>query len=289
MSRNDAKKTALIMEGGAMRGLFTCGIMDVLMEENITFDGAAGISAGAVFGVNYKSKQHGRPLRYNTTFCKDPRYCSLKSLITTGDLYGVDFCYREIPEHLDVFDAETFAKNPMEFYIGATDVETGECVYHKCSDGGTEDNLWMRASASMPLVSRPVEINGRCYLDGGIVDSIPYHYMKEQGFDRCLVILTQPEDYRKQANRLLPLMRIVLRRYPRLIEAMETRHLRYNAQVAEVREDEKAGLVYVLFPKESLRIGKTEKDASELRRVYEEGRKIAIEKLPEIKAFLNKE
>lgn len=276
------------MEGGAMRGLFTCGIMDVLMEEGVTFDGAAGISAGAVFGVNYKSKQRGRPLRYNTTFCKDPRYGSLRSLIKTGDLYGVDFCYREIPEQLDVFDTETFAKNPMEFHIGAVDIETGECVYHKCSDGGAEDNLWMRASASMPLVSRPVEIDGRYYLDGGIVDSIPYRYMKEQGFNRCLVILTQPEDYRKGVNKLLLLMRIVLKKYPKLIEAMETRHTRYNAQVAEVREDEKAGSVYVLCPKESLHIGKTEKDPEELKRVYEEGRKIAIEKLPEIKAFFSK-
>ena len=270
-----------------MRGLFTCGIMDVLMEEGITFDGAAGISAGAVFGVNYKSRQIGRPLRYNTTFCKNPRYCSLKSLITTGDLYGVDFCYREIPEHLDIFDADAFAENPMEFYIGAVDIESGECVYHKCSDGGTEDSLWMRASASMPLVSRPVEINGHYYLDGGIVDSIPYHYMKEQGFSRCLVILTQPEGFRKTANKLLPLIRVVLRKYPKLVEAMETRHFRYNAQVAEVRQDEKEGKVFVLCPKESLNIGKTEKDPEELKRVYEEGRKFAIEKLPEIKAFLN--
>ena len=229
--KQESKKTALVMEGGAMRGLFTCGVMDVLMEEGISFDGGAGISAGAVFGVNFKSQQHGRPLRYNTTFCKDSRYGSLRSLITSGDLYNVDFCYREIPEELDVFDKEAFARNPMEFYIGATDIESGECVYHKCSDGGELDNLWMRASASMPLVSRPVEIDGRYYLDGGIVDSIPYSYMKEQGFNRCLVVLTQPEDYRKSVNEFLPLMRIVLRKYPKLVEAMATRHIRYNCEV----------------------------------------------------------
>ena len=269
-----------------MRGLFTCGIMDVLMEEGITFDGAAGISAGAVFGVNFKSKQIGRPLRYNTTYCKDPRYCSLKSLITTGDLYGVDFCYREIPEHLDVFDADTFAKNPMEFHIGATDIKSGEIVYHKCTDGGKEDGLWMRASASMPLVSRPVEINGNLYLDGGVVDSIPYHHMKEAGFDRCLVILTQPEGFVKGPNKLIGLMKIFYKKYPKLIEAMETRHIRYNEQVHEVREDEKKGLVYVLCPETSLHIGRTEKDPAELKRVYQEGRKIAEKHLEAIRDFL---
>ena len=271
-----------------MRGLFTCGIIDVLMEEGITFDGAAGISAGAVFGVNFKSEQIGRPLRYNTTYCKDPRYCSLKSLITTRDLYGVDFCYRELPEHLDVFDADAFARNPLEFHIGAVDIESGECVYHKCSDGGQEDSLWMRASASMPLVSRPVEIDGHLYLDGGIVDSVPYHYMKQQGFNRCLVILTQPEGFIKEPNNLIGLMKLFYRKYPKLVEAMEVRHTRYNEQVKEVREDEKEGLAYVLCPESSLNIGRTEKDASQLQRVYQEGRRIAKKHLEEIRDFLKR-
>ena len=129
-------KTALIMEGGAMRGMFTCGVMDALMENGVAFAGAAGISAGAVFGCNFKSEQIGRPVRYNKKYCRDPRYCSIRSLIKTGDLYGVDFCYRELPEILDPFDYETFRSNPMEFYVGATDVNTGRCVYHKCSAGG---------------------------------------------------------------------------------------------------------------------------------------------------------
>ena len=143
-------KTGLVLEGGAMRGMFTCGVIDVLMENGIRFDGAAGISAGAVFGCNYKSRQIGRPVRYNKNYCKDPRYCSDRSLIKTGDLYGADFCYRELPDVLDPFDRETFKNDPMEFYIGATDVKTGKAVYHKCTDGGEDDLLWMRASASMP-------------------------------------------------------------------------------------------------------------------------------------------
>ena len=140
-------RSALIMEGGAMRGLFTCGVIDVLLENDIKFDGAAGISAGAVFGSNYKSKQIGRGLRFNITYCKDPRFCSLQSLIMTGDLYGAKFCYKKVPKKLDPFDTETFTNNPVEFYVGATDVDTGECLFHKCTDGGKKDIRWMRASA----------------------------------------------------------------------------------------------------------------------------------------------
>ena len=176
-------KTGLVMEGGAMRGLFTCGVLDVFMENKIRFDGAAGISAGAVFGCNFKSGQIGRPLRYNITYSRDPRYCSLRSLLKTGDLYGADFCYRELPDVLDPFDRETFQKNPMEFFIGATDVDSGEIRFHKCEDGGQTDMLWMRASASMPVVSRIVEVDGFRLLDGGIVDPVPFRYMEEAGFD----------------------------------------------------------------------------------------------------------
>ena len=152
-------RAALIMEGGAMRGMFTCGVIDVLMRHGITFDGAAGISAGAVFGCNFKSGQVGRPIRYNKKYCADPRYCSVRSLIRTGDLYGADFCYRELPDELDVFDRIAFRDNPLQFFVGATDVQTGKSVYHLCTDGGSEDMLWFRASASMPVVSRPVRIS----------------------------------------------------------------------------------------------------------------------------------
>ena len=286
MKNKDKKQTGLIREGGAMRGLLTCGVMDVLLENDIEFDGGAGISAGAVFGCNYKSKQIGRPLRYNTRFCKDWRYCSLRSLITTGDLYGADFCYRIVPYELDVFDRKTFSENPMEFYIGAIDVNTGECVYHRCEKGELEDDLWMRASASMPLVSRIVEADGYQLLDGGIADSIPYRYMKEIGYERDVVILTQPLGFVKKKNSLMPLMKILYRKYPKLLETMANRHIRYNEETAEIRKDELAGKILVIRPPEPLNIGKTEKDPDELRRVYEIGRKEAEKRLEEIKKFL---
>ena len=272
-----------------MRGLFTCGVLDVFMENGIEFDGTVGISAGAVFGCNYKSRQHGRPLRYNTTFCKDKRYGSLWSFLKTGDLYDVDFCYREIPEELDPFDAEAFAKDPMEFYIGATDVKSGKCLFHKCADGGKEDMLWMQASASMPLVSRIVKIDGLELLDGGIADSIPLNFMEEKGFDRNVVVLTQPKGYRKKKNMLLPLIRIALRDRPMAVDAMEKRHVLYNREVKDIEAKEERGEVFVIRPPKALGIGRTEKDPEELRRVYQLGREEAEKHLEEMKEFLSGE
>ena len=280
-------KTALIMEGGAMRGLFTCGVLDVLMENNITFDGGAGISAGAVFGCNFKSRQHGRPLRYNTTFCSDPRYGSFRSFLKTGDLFDVDFCYREIPEELDVFDADAFAENPMEFYIGATDAETGKIVFHKCSDGGETDMLWMRASASMPLVSKVVDVEGYHLLDGGIACSVPFEFMEQEGYDRNVIVLTQPLGYVKKKSRITPLLKATLKDYPAVAKTMAERHINYNRELEQIRERELAGTVLVIRPPEALGISRTEKDPDELRRVYRFGRMVAESRLAEIRQFLS--
>ena len=278
-------KKGLVLEGGAMRGLFTCGILDVFMEQNIEFDGAAGISAGAVFGCNFKSRQIGRPLRYNKKYCRDPRYCSIRSLVKTGDLYGVEFCYHELPDKLDVFDREAFSRNPVEFYIGATDVTTGKPIFHRCSDGGERDIEWMRASSSMPVVSRPVQIGKYTLLDGGISDPIPYLYMESKGYDRNVLILTQPEGYRKKPTS--PLMPALLRRYPAIAQAMARRHIVYNRQLDQIKERELAGQSYVIRPPEDLKIGHTEKDPEELERVYRIGRHTAEEQLSRVREFLD--
>ena len=200
----------LILEGGAMRGMFTCGALDVFMEQGIVFDGMIGVSAGAVFGCNYKSRQPGRALRYNKRYCADKRYCSFDSLLRTGDLYNAEFCYHTLPTELDVFDTAAFQKNPMAFYVTCTDVTTGKAVYHRCDNGDGEDILWMRASASMPLVSRVVEIGEEKLLDGGIADSVPLEYMESLGYRGNVVILTQPLDYMKKPNNLVPLARTLL-------------------------------------------------------------------------------
>ena len=280
-------KTSLIMEGGAMRGMFTCGVIDVLLEHGIKFDGAAGISAGAVFGCNFKSRQIGRPVRYNMKYCRDPRYCSLRSLIRTGDLYGVDFCYRELPDELDVFDRQAFRDNPMAFYAGATDIQRGECVFRNCKDGSDDDMTWFRASASMPLVSRPVAFDGLQLLDGGITVAVPYSYMESLGYDRNVIVLTQPKGYRKRPASGLALMRLAYRRYPCLVDAMIRRHEMYNREMDEIDEREQTGVSLVIRPPEALNIGRTEKHPEELERVYRIGRAEMERRLPELKAFLD--
>ncbi len=279
-------RTGLIMEGGAMRGMFTCGVIDVLMENDIRFDGAAGISAGAVFGCNIKSNQIGRSIRYNKKYSKDPRYCSVRSLLKTGDFYGVDFCYRKIPELLDPFDTDAFKNNPIEFYVGATDVKSGKCVYHRCIDGKEKDLKWMQASASMPLVSIPVSVDGHVLLDGGISDPVPYRYMEKIGYNHNVIILTQPKGYIKKKSSALPIIKLVLRNYPSIVEAMSVRHKRYNRQMKEIEKREQDGTSFVIRPPKSLGIKRTENDPDELERVYRMGREEAEVKLPKLKEFL---
>ena len=279
-------KKGLVLEGGAMRGMFTAGVMDVMMEAGLQFDSIVGVSAGAAFGCNYKSGQVGRVLRYNTAYCKDWRYCSLRSLITTGDLYGADFCYHELPEKLDIFDDEAFRANPAEFYCVCTDCVSGEAVYHKVESAQYGDLQWIRASASMPLVSRVVKIEGQELLDGGISDSIPLKFMEEQGCGKNLVVLTQPRDYVKKKNSMLPLMKLALQKYPNVLRAIANRHEVYNQQLEYVRRREAEGSAFVISPAVKLEISRTEKDPEKMRAVYALGRKAAEEKLEELKKFL---
>ncbi|MGN0412498.1 MAG: patatin family protein [Lachnospiraceae bacterium] len=281
-------KIGLVMEGGAMRGLFSAGVIDVLMENHITFDGAIGVSAGAAFGCNYKSGQVGRAIRYNTKYCRDPRYGSIRSLLKTGDIYSKEFAYGELPGVLDPFDTKAYQENPMEFYVVATNIETGLPVYHKCDTGEGEDLEWFRASASMPLVSRPVEIGEKLLLDGGISDSVPLSYFQSIGYDRNVVILTRPKDYRKKKNKLMPVLHAKLHQYPNMVKALEYRHLMYNKEIAYIREQKEKGTTYIIEPEQALEIRPVEHNPKELLRVYEIGRKTAMQQLDDLQEFLQK-
>lgn len=279
-------KTGLVLEGGAMRGMFTAGILDVFMEEGVQFDGTIGVSAGAAFGVNYKSGQIGRAIRYNAKFCNDPRYCGLRSLLRDGNIYSRDFAYGEVPLVHDPFDFDAFSINPMPFYLVCTDVETGGPVYHEFR--GKEDYgfEWIRASASMPLVSQMVEIEGRKLLDGGISDSIPLRYFEELGYDRNVVILTQPPSYEKKENGLLFLVRLMYRKYPKLVKAMEQRHLVYNETLRYIEKKEAAGEILILRPRRALPVSRVEKKPENLYSAYQIGRDMAQARLEEVRYFL---
>lgn len=280
-------KYGLVMEGGAMRGLFTAGVTDVLMENEIEFDSAAGVSAGACFGCNYKSRQRGRAVRYNLRFCRDHRYCSVRSLLFTGDMFGAEFCYHTIPDKLDLFDYKTFAENPMDFFLVATDVETGKPVYFRMKKADRNELEWMRASASMPFVSRIVNINGRKLLDGGISDSIPLGFLERQGCGKNVVILTQPRDYVKKPASLSSAMKLFYRKYPELINACQSRHKMYNEELEYIRSAEAAGRAFIIAPPEKLPIGHVEHDPDKLLEIYRTGRKTALLKLEELMKFMN--
>lgn len=279
-------KKGLILEGGGMRALFTAGILDVMMEERITVDGTVGVSAGATFGCNYKSVQPGRPLRYNLRFMKDPRYMGWRTLLKDGNLVSAEFSYHTMPTELDIFDAETFAANPMEFHVVCTDVYTGKPVYKKLTHVDYDCLEWLRASASMPIVSRPVEVGGYKLLDGGIADSIPLRYFQDLGYERNIVILTQPKGFTKKRTKLMPAFHLFTRRYPAIVKAMGRRHLMYNEQLEYLQKQEEEGRILLIYPPEPLPIGRTEQNEKKMRHVYGLGRRMGLDRLEEIKAFL---
>ena len=268
-----------------MRGLFTAGVMDVMLEHHVQYDGIIGVSAGATFGCNYKSLQPGRVLRYNLRFRHHPRYMSLYSLLTTGNFVGAEFSYHILPEKLDLFDFKTYADNPAEFEVVCTDASTGEPVYHRI-DRMEEGLDWIRASASLPILSTPVRLEGRALLDGGISDSIPLRHFQQKGYQKCVVVLTQPSDFKKNATRLMPLFRAAMKKYPRIIESMARRHEMYNQELDYLREQASAGHALLIHPKDTLPIGRVQQSASRIRQVYRMGREAAEEVLPQILEFL---
>ena len=282
----EESKKGLVLEGGAMRGLFSAGVMDVLLENGIEFDGAIGVSAGAAFGCNYKSRQPGRALRYNKRFAGDRRYCSLRSLLMTGNMYNAEFCYKTIPYELDPFDNETFTNNSMEFWVVASDVNSGSAVYKKLESYNGNAVDWMRASSSMPLASRIVKVDGFDLLDGGMTDSIPLKKFQSMGYDKNIVILTQPRGFIKQKNRFMWLIRLMLRKYPAIVKSMARRHDMYNQETCYVFEQEKKGNTLVICPPCLLGISRTEKNLDELQRVYDMGREAAVQNMDRIKSFM---
>ena len=281
------EKRGLVLEGGAMRGLFTAGITDVMMEHGVEPIGLIGVSAGAAFGCNYKSRQVGRAIRYNKRFARDRRFSGLWSLLTTGDYFNAEFGYHVVPRQIDVFDDDAFERNPMAFVAVCTDVETGQPVYQQLDHCNYDTYEWIRASASMPLVSRVVSVGGHKLLDGGVSDSIPLEWAEQNGYTRNVVILTQPLGYRKQHSRLMPLMRLGLRKYPAMVAAMDRRYVMYNHELDYVAEAERQGRCLVIRPQEKLPIGHICHDPDQMERVYQIGRQAGLQYIDRIKAFYN--
>lgn len=279
-------KTGLVLEGGGMRGLYTAGILDVFLEHNILFDGVIGVSAGAIHGCSYLSKQQGRSIRYYKKYCGDPRFMSWQSFLKTGDFVGVDFCYHELPEKLDVYDNEAFKACGIPFYAVCTNVETGKPEYPLITDMNTQID-YLRASASLPYFSRIVEYEGKKLLDGGCTDSVPVEAFQKMGYSKNVIILTRPASYRKQEEmRALP--GLWYRKYPAFVEALHNRHNVYNQQIAQIKLLERSGQAFVIRPESPLEIGRLENDPNKVQEIYDRGREDALKSLESLQKFLTK-
>ena len=278
-------KVGLLLEGGAMRGLYTVGVLDVLMDNNIKVDTIMGVSAGALFGVNFKSKQRQRALRYNLKYANDKRYIGMNSLLKTGNIMNKEFCFDIVPYELDIFDFKTFEESPEEFYAVVTNVETGKAEYIKIDDLD-EKMEYLRASGSMPFVSKFVEIDGKKYLDGGTSDSIPIEKILEMGLDKIIVVLTRPIEYRKKkSNKIMP--KLFYSKYPNFVNTINNRYKRYNEQVEKIIELEKQGKIFVLRPTKTVKMKRVENDTNKLQEMYDLGINDANNLIKDLKEYLN--
>ena len=259
-----------------MRGLFTAGVLDVMMERGIKVDGIVGVSAGACFGCNYVSGQIGRALRYNMNMKDDPRYMGIRSLIRSGNLMDAEFAYHTLPDEIDPFDKKTCAQSTTEVHVVCTDVITGDPVYKRLTAPVDYEFMeWIRATSALPLVSHPVELEGRLLLDGGMSDSIPLKYFQKQGFEHNIVILTQPLGFTKKRTKLMPLFRAFMKKYPAVIEVMNRRHIMYNAQLEYLAQENRAGRITLIAPDDTLPIGRTQQSGKRMQLVHRMGREAA--------------
>lgn len=284
---SEKKKIGLVLEGGGMRGMYTAGVLDAFMLEGIEADGVIGVSAGAICGCSFISRQIGRTIRYNVKYAGDKRYASFESLRKTGDIFNVDFCYDELPKRLNVFDYDTFKERSKKipFYVTCTNLETGGAEHIRCTDLWEEMD-YMRASASMPLVSNIIERDGLKLLDGGTADSIPIKFFESIGYEKNIVVLTRPDGYVKKQDPTIKLMKRMYKAYPNYVRACEERYKIYNEQVAYIEEREKAGKAIIIRPSRDTKIGRMEKNPDKLKFIYKLGRYDTMKKIDEIKKFV---
>lgn len=277
----------LVLEGGAMRGMYTAGVLDVFMDHDIPIDGIIGVSAGVLFGVNYPSKQRGRVIRYNKRFAKDPRYMGWKSFLTTGNIVNKDFAFYTVPQELDVFDQEAFAQSGIDFYATLTNVETGEAEYVKLGNLFEEMEV-LRATSALPLVSKMVEIDGKKYLDGSIADSIPVEKMQELGYDKVIVVLTRPLEYRKKPSKP-GMYKMVYGKYPRFVDAAMNRYKMYNDTVERIIGMENKKEIFVVRPSKTVDVKHIERDENKLQEMYDLGVSDCIDCIEHLKSYLGLE
>jgi len=284
------KKIGLVLEGGAMRGLYTAAVLDTFMDNNIEIDGIIGVSAGALFGANYFSKQKGRALRYNKKYAKDKRYISINSLLKTSNIVNKDFAFYEITNTLDPFDDKEFIRSNKDYYATITNIETGKSEYINIKNSVVNNLEVLRATSAMPLVSNFVEINNNKYLDGALADSIPVEKCINLGYDKIIVILTQPLNYRKKPYTGIAklLIKLKYKKYPKLVAAILNRYKNYNDTLEKIIDLENKKEIFVIRPSHNLGISRLEKDENKLQEVYDLGVEDCNNALSKLKKYLTK-
>lgn len=276
----------LVLEGGGMRGLYTAGVLDAFLDAGIKIDGIVSVSAGALFGVNFVSRQRERALRYNKKYLSHPKYMSLRSWFRTGNFVNKDFTYYEVPMKLDVFDDEAFKKSSIDFYVVATEMTSGKPEYFKI-DSVFEQMEILRASSALPVVSKMVDWQGKKYLDGGLSDSIPVDFARGLGFDKLIVVMTRPLNYQKKPSSGR-LYKTLYRKYPNFVKTALNRYQQYNNSLEKVMSLEKTGDLFAIRPSKSLVIGRLEKNPDKLDSIYQLGMKDAKSVMPELNSYLMK-
>ena len=280
------QETGLILEGGGMRGIYTAGVLDFFLDDHIKLRRIYAVSAGACHACSYLSGQKDRARRTVMDYLKDPRYATFRSLRKTGDLFSREFVYDEIPNKLLPFDYDAFKESDFDFTVVVTNIRSGKAEYKKVHDLKSEIDI-IRASSSLPYVSKKVEIDGEYYMDGGISDSIPYERSCEDGNCRNIVVLTRQLGYEKKPDSMVYLGRMLYRRYPELVESMKTRHQRYNDALLNILRGMKDGRVLIICPKSSVKVGRLEKDPERLYELYIQGYNDAKEKSAQLHKFLD--
>ncbi len=279
-------KLGLVLEGGGMRGVYTAGVLDFFIDKNIYPDGVIGVSAGACHACSYLSKQRGRAYKVNTAYLHKKEYMSFHSFITTGNYINEEFVYHTIPDQLDLYDYDAFQQNHIDFYAVASNLETGEAEYFKCTDLH-KDIDYVRASASLPLLSKIVEVDGKKVLDGGVSDSIPILKFQDMGYNKNIVVLTQSANYRKGKNNLLPILKRVYKHYPKFLNKIEHRHLSYNKTLQQIEEMEKRHEIFVIRPSSDVTIHRLEKNLDHLEALYQQGYHDAKNRYQELLEYIN--
>ena len=279
-------KIGLVLEGGGMRTLFTAGVLDAFLDKNIEVNGVVGVSAGALFGVNYVSKQKERSVRYNKKYANEKGYMGLYSWITTGNAVNKDFAFYKIPFKLDKFDEEEFEKAKVDFYIVMTNIESGKPEYVLIKDVFKQME-YLRATSALPFASKIIEINNKKYLDGGISDSIPIDFCETLGYDKIIVVLTRPENNYKD-DKLNFLYKLVYRKYPNLVERLINMGKDYEVVLKKIKDLENKDKIFVIRPPEILKIGRLEKNKDKIQKVYDIGLNTGFNKIDNLLKYLNK-